>query len=161
MLDWSYRLLSEKEKSVFRYISVFFGHFDLEAVSAVVGKDVDAASILAELASRSLLSLNQSRLGTHYRLFDTARGYARIQLAEANEVDEARRRHANFFMQALQNLKDGHFDQSLPKTLTIEIDDVVAAVIWGFIPEHGSISCRRVLEEAKNLGRSTAKTCIG
>jgi len=64
-------------------------------------------------------------------------------------------------MQALQNLKDGHFDNSLSKILTSEIDDVLAAVIWGFTPEEDSMSCRRVLEEAKNFGRSMAKAGIG
>jgi DNA-binding winged helix-turn-helix (wHTH) protein len=161
MLDWSYRLLSEKERRVFRYISVFYGQFDLEAASAVVDKDVETASILAELASRSLLSLNQSKLGTRYRLLDTIRAYARDRLAEANEVREARRRHAVFFTQALQNLKDGHFDKSLSKILTSEIDDVLAAVIWDLVPEHDSMSCRRALKEAKNFGRSMTKVCIG
>jgi len=161
MLDWSYRLLSEKEKRVFRYISVFSGPFDLETAHAVVDKDAETASILAELASRSLLSRNRSGLGTRYRLFDTTRAYARDRLGEAGEVREARHRHAIFFMQALQNLKDGHFDNSLSKILTSEIDDVLAAVIWGFTPEEDSMSCRRVLEEAKNFGRSMAKAGIG
>jgi DNA-binding winged helix-turn-helix (wHTH) protein len=157
MLDWSYRLLPEKEKCVFRYISVFSGQFDLEAASAVVDKDVETASILAELASRSLLSLDRSKLGTRYRLLDATRSYARDRLAEADEVGEARRRHAAFFLQALQNLKDGHLDQSLSKILTSEIEDVLAAVIWGFTSEHDLMLCRRTLEEAKNFERSTAK----
>ncbi len=161
MLDCSYRLLSEKEKGVFRYISVFSGQFDLEAARAIVNKDLETAPILAELASRSLLSLNESKLGTRYRLFETTRGYARDRLAEANEIGEARRRHADFFMRVLQDLKDGYFDQNLPKILTSEIDDVLAAVIWGFIPEHNSMLCRRVLEEAKNFGRSMVKARIG
>jgi DNA-binding winged helix-turn-helix (wHTH) protein len=161
MLESSYRLLSEKEKSVFRYISVFSGQFDLEAARAVVDKDVEAAPILAELASRSLLSRNESKLGTRYRLFDTTRGYARDRLAEANQVGEARRRHADFFMRVLQDLKDGYFDQNLPKILMSEIDDVLAAVIWGFIPEHNSMLCRRVLEEAKNFGRIMVEARIG
>jgi predicted ATPase len=161
MLDWSYRLLSEKEKGVFRYISVFSGQFDLEAASAVVDKDVEIASILAELASRSLLSLNRSKLGTRYRLLDATRSYARDRLAEADEVGETRRRHATFFMQALQNLRDGHLDQSLPKILTSEIEDVLAAVIWGLNPGQDLMLCRRTLEEAKIFGRSMAKVCVG
>jgi DNA-binding winged helix-turn-helix (wHTH) protein len=161
MLDWSYRLLPEKEKSVFRYISVFSGQFDLEAASAVVDKDVETASLLAELASRSLLSLNRSKFGTRYRLLDTTRSYARDRLAEADEVGEARRRHATFFMQALEDLKDGHIDQSLSKILASEIEDVLAAVIWGFAPEQDLMLCRRTLEEAKSFGRSMAKACIG
>jgi predicted ATPase len=139
MLDWSYRLLTEKEKRVFRYISVFSGRFDMEAASAVVDNDAKTASILAELASKSLLSSNQSRLGTQYRLLGTTRDYARDRLAEAGEVHEARCRHAIFFMQALQNLKDGHSAQSLSKILTCEIEDVLAAVIWGLPPERGGL----------------------
>ncbi len=161
MLECSYRRLSEKEKGVFRFISVFSGQFDLEAASAVVDQDVETASILAELSLRSLLSLNRSNLGTRYRLFDTTRSYARDKLAEADEVREARRRHAIYFVQALQNLKDGRFDQSLSKILTSEIEDVLAAVLWDFTPEHDSMPCPRVLEEAKNFGRSMAKACIG
>jgi DNA-binding winged helix-turn-helix (wHTH) protein len=161
MLDGSYRLLSEKEKRVLRCISVFYGQFDFEAASAVVDKDVETVPILSELASRSLLSLNRSNLGTRYRLFDTTKRYARDRLAEAGETREARHRHAIFFMQALQNLKDGAMDQSLSKLLASEIDDVLAAVIWGFIPKYDSISCRRALEEAKNCGWSMAKARIG
>jgi DNA-binding winged helix-turn-helix (wHTH) protein len=161
MLDWSYRLLSETEKGVFRYISVFFGQFNLEAASAVVDKNIKAASILAELASKSLLSLDQSKFGTRYRLFDATRVYARNRLAETNEVHEARRRHAIFFLQALQNIRDGQFDRCLSKILTSELDDVLAAIIWGFDPKHDSMSCRRVFEKSKNLGPPIAKARAG
>jgi DNA-binding winged helix-turn-helix (wHTH) protein len=161
MLDWSYRLLPEKERRAFRYISVFSGQFDLEAASAVVDKDVEAAPLLAELASRSLLSRNHSNPGTRYRFLDTTRAYARDRLAEAGEAGEVRRRHAAFFAQTLQNLKDGNFDRSLPKILASEIDDVLAAVLWGFAPEHDSMPSPRVLEEARRFGRSMVKACIG
>jgi len=161
MLDWSYRLLPEKEKRAFRSISVFFGQFDLEAARAVIDQDIETVSILAELSSRSLLSLNQSQLGTRYRLIDTTKRYARDRLVEADEAREARHRHSMFFMQVLQNIKDGSFGQSLPTILTAEIDDVLAAVIWGFTSEYDSMPSHRVLEEAKDFGRSMAKACIG
>lgn len=161
MLDWSYQLLPEKEKYVFRYISVFSGQFDLEAARAVADKDVETASILAELYSRSLISRNQSRLGTRYRLLDTTRDYARDRLAEAGEVGEARRRHTTFFMQRLQSLKDGRLDQNLSTILTLEIDDVLAALIWGSTAQHDALPCCRVLEEVKNFGRSMAEACAG
>ena len=141
MLDRSYRLLSDEEKHAFRYVSVFSGQFDLDAADAVLGKNAETASLLAGLASRSLLSLNQSKRGTRYRLLDTTRAYARDRLAEAGEVGEARRRHATFFTQMLQNLKNGH----LSRVLMCEIDDLLAAIILGFAPEHGSTPCRRAL----------------
>ena len=161
ILDWSYRLLPEKEKRAFRSVSVFFGQFDLDAAEAVIDKDIEAASILAELSGKSLLSLRQSRQGTRYRLIDTTKRYARDRLVEADEAREARHRHAMFFMQVLQNLKESDFGQSLPKILTTEIDDVLAAVIWGFTSEHDSMPCQRVLEEAKDFERSMAKVCAG
>jgi DNA-binding winged helix-turn-helix (wHTH) protein len=161
MLDWSYRLLSEKEKCVFRYISVFYGVFDLEAANAVADKSAETAPILTELASRSLLSLSHTEFGTRYRFLDAARRYARDRLVEANEVHEARRRHAFFFMQALQNVKCGHSDQSPSKILTSEIDDVLAAVIWSFTPGHDSTSCRLALEKARNSGWPKARAWIG
>ena len=137
MLDWSYRLLSENEKRVFRYISVFSGQFDLEAASAVADKDVTSikiASTLAGLASKSLLSLNRTEFGTRYCLLGTTRAYAREKLAEANEVNEARRRHACFFVQALQNLKMDDLDQSLLRNFAGKIEDVRTAVMWAFSP---------------------------
>jgi predicted ATPase/DNA-binding winged helix-turn-helix (wHTH) protein len=137
MLDWSYRLLPENEKRVFRCISVFSGQFDLEAASAVANKDVtgmEIASTLAELASKSLLSLIRTESGRRYRLLDTTRAYAREKLAEANEVHEARRRHAGFFVQALQNLKMNDLDQSLLRNFAGEIEDVRTAVMWAFSP---------------------------
>jgi DNA-binding winged helix-turn-helix (wHTH) protein len=141
MLDWSYRLLPETHQRVFRYISVFAGQFDLPAASAVVDRDMEAGSILAELASRSLLSLNQSRFGTRYRLLGATRMFARDMLAEAGEVREARRRHALFFTQAVQNLKAGDLGQSLPKVLTYEMDDVLDGVIYGLSSEPNCLPC--------------------
>jgi DNA-binding winged helix-turn-helix (wHTH) protein len=149
MLDWSYQLLPEKGKHVFRHMSVFFGLFDLEAARAVVDKDVETASILAELVSRSLVSRVQSRLGTRYRLLDTTKGYARDRLAEAGEVGEARRRHAIFFTQRLQNLKDGCLEQNLSMILTCEVEDVLAAIIWRSTAEHEAMPCHDGLGRLK------------
>ena len=137
-LDWSYRLLSENEKRVFRYISAFSGQFDLEAASAVAADSdvirIEIASTLAELASKSLLSLIRTEFGTRYCLLGTTRAYARGKLAEANEEHEARRRHAYFFVEALQNLKMSDLDQGLLRNFAGEVEDVRTAVMWAFSP---------------------------
>jgi predicted ATPase/DNA-binding winged helix-turn-helix (wHTH) protein len=138
MLDWSYRLLTEEEKRVLRFLSVFSGPFDLEAASAVGGKDatgVETASILAELASKSLLSVIQSETRTRYRLLDTTKAYARAKLAETHEVDAARRRHAEFFLRALQDPRASEQDENVLKILSRRIEDIRAAVSWAFSPQ--------------------------
>jgi len=135
MLDWSYRLLTEEEKRVLRFLSVFSGPFDLEAASAI-GHEVvtggETASILAELASKSLLSVSWSEAGTRYRLLDTTKTYGRAKLAEAHELEAARRRHAEYFLQALENLKASDLDEDLLKLLSSEIEDIRNAVDWAF-----------------------------
>jgi predicted ATPase len=105
MLEWSYRLLTEIEKRVFRYLSVFSGRFDMNAAKAMVEMDIsgiEIAIILTDLASKSLLTINRSETGTRYCLLDTTRIYARDKLAEAGEFDELRRRHASFYKTVLE-----------------------------------------------------------
>ena len=100
MLEWSYRLLTEIEKRVFRHLSVFSGQFDMKDTKAMVEMDisgVEIATILTDLVSKSLLTIDRSETGTRYSLLDTTRNYAREKLAEAGEFDELRRRHASFY----------------------------------------------------------------
>ena len=42
-MEWSYRLLDERERRVFRAVSVFPGPFTLEGAEAVAGADSGAA----------------------------------------------------------------------------------------------------------------------
>src|SRR3984957_9944088 len=60
MLDWSYSLLSEREKLVLCQLSVFVGDFTLEAAGSVVSEtEVDEADVIdavASLAAKSLIS---------------------------------------------------------------------------------------------------------
>jgi predicted ATPase len=95
---------------------------------------IEIASTLAELASKSLLSLIRHEFGMRYCFLGTTRAYARGKLAEANEVHEARRRHAYFFVQALQNLRTSHLGQSGLRSFAGEIEDVRTAVMWAFSP---------------------------
>jgi predicted ATPase len=53
-VEWSYRLLDERERRVFRAVSVFPGPFTLEAAEAVAGEGADPAVL--HLVDCSLLS---------------------------------------------------------------------------------------------------------
>src|SRR5919107_1091261 len=59
-LDWSYELLSEKEKALFRRLSIFVGGFTLEAAEAVgtTAKEVagDVLGLLGRLVEQSFVS---------------------------------------------------------------------------------------------------------
>jgi predicted ATPase/DNA-binding CsgD family transcriptional regulator len=86
---WSYQLLDDAERRVFRAMSVFPGPFTLEGAEAVAGPGASRA--VPRLVDRSLLQPprtgpdNRSR----YLMLETLRAYGARRLAEAGEDDEA------------------------------------------------------------------------
>ena len=88
--EWSYQLLAEAERRVFRQVSVFPAPFTLEAAEAVAGQG--AAEGVLRLVECSLLV--PPRPGPdgrmRYAMLETLRGYGAGLLAEAGE--QARRR---------------------------------------------------------------------
>ena len=99
--DWSYELLSERDRSILRCLSIFAGSFSLGAASAVVASDElpasEAVDGLADLATKSLITADVSSPLVRYRLLETTRAYAIEKLAQAGEFAQAARRHAEFY----------------------------------------------------------------
>jgi predicted ATPase len=99
-LDWSYDLLSEAERIVFRRIAPFVGHFTLEGARHVAGKLGDDTGeifdAVAGLVEKSLIATRVDETQAHYRLLDTTRAYALEKLEEHAEVNVAFRRLAEY-----------------------------------------------------------------
>jgi non-specific serine/threonine protein kinase len=101
---WSYDLLDEAQRTVFRNCGVFVGGCTAEAVEAVLGRAHHSASTLETLSvlvGKSLLRLqlvddesDEPRFG----MLETLRSYASHQLAARGELQEARRRHAGYYL---------------------------------------------------------------
>src|SRR6202051_4379805 len=98
-LDWSYDLLSDAERIVFRRIAPFVGDFTLEGARHVVGElgagtgeIFDAIAGLVEKSLATRIDETQAQ----YRLLDTTRAYALEKLEEHAEVDVVFRRHAEY-----------------------------------------------------------------
>src|SRR5271170_4606064 len=106
MLDWSYRLLSEREKLVLCRLSVFIGNFTLQAAGSVASGIEEEEAIVIEavvnLAAKSLISTTVINVSTYYRLLDTTRAYAAAKLAERGEAARIARRHAIFYSEFLE-----------------------------------------------------------
>src|ERR1700692_3919248 len=99
-LDWSYDLLSDGERIVFRRIAPFVGYFTLEGARYVAGElGVGAGEIfdaIAGLVEKSLIATRGDETQAQYRLLDTTRAYALGKLEEHAEVDVVLRRHAEY-----------------------------------------------------------------
>src|SRR5207344_1156780 len=88
-VEWSYRLLEEPERRVFRAVSVFPAGFTLEGAEAVAGPG--AGAVVLRLVDCSLLV--PPRAGpdgrSRYVMLETLRAYAAGLLAGAGEQEQA------------------------------------------------------------------------
>jgi non-specific serine/threonine protein kinase len=88
-VDWSYRLLAEPERLVFRRLSVFPGPFTLAAAEAIAG--ADAGMAVLHLVDCSLLSPPQVGPDgrARYLMLETLRAFGAERLTEEDEADAA------------------------------------------------------------------------
>ncbi|MDP9350852.1 MAG: tetratricopeptide repeat protein [Chloroflexota bacterium] len=101
-IDWSYELLSEDERTLFRRLSVFAGGFTLEAAEAVCGPDdeLDVLGGVESLLDNSLLrrlggEVSEPRFG----MLETVREYALERMEDSGESDQLLQRHAQYFLE--------------------------------------------------------------
>ena len=97
IVDWSYGLLDDADRLMFRRLGRFRGSFSHEAVKAVAGIDEwDAEASLGRLVEKSLLVAEISNRPRYYML-ETLRFHAEARLRESGEEDETAERHARFY----------------------------------------------------------------
>jgi predicted ATPase/DNA-binding SARP family transcriptional activator len=84
VVDWSWDLLGEDERRLWRRFAMFHGGADVSAAERVCDADLD---LLAALVDKSLLVLGPDG---RYRMLETIREYGRERLAEAGETESQR-----------------------------------------------------------------------
>jgi predicted ATPase/DNA-binding CsgD family transcriptional regulator len=97
-IAWSYDLLNDPERTVFRALGAFAGETPLEAIEAVCeGLRVDVLTPVAGLVDKNLL-LRIENGETRFRMLETIREFAEERLELTGEADAVRRRHAAWFL---------------------------------------------------------------
>ncbi|WP_328853571.1 winged helix-turn-helix domain-containing protein [Micromonospora globbae] len=101
MIDWSWQLLDDGERTVLRRLAVHVDGYTLAAAEAVcadrelAGEDV--FEVLARLVDRSLVRLDDRVDPPRYRLLESVAAYCADRLAEAGETDLVRERHVRWY----------------------------------------------------------------
>ncbi len=129
-IEWSVALLSPGARSLFAYLSIFPGAFDLIAAEAVCTSDdvgtADVLPLLNELVEGSLLSIEQPKAdAVRYRMLETIRRYART-LPGASSPDVCER-HAIHFKQRVHNASSA---RKIRNGLRADHDNFMAALRW-------------------------------
>jgi predicted ATPase len=148
-VGWSYDLLEERQRSIFRHLAVFAGGATLEAARVVCAPDAAPAEVFAgisALVDKSLVFLREGRSSeTRYDLLDVIRDVAWEGLVEHGERDGALRRHAAYFLamaeQAERELGKAGQDAWF-RRLDEEHDNLRAALRQAVVARDGELALR-------------------
>ena len=167
-LDWSYSLLTERQRELHGLLAVFAGGATLEDARAVAGAPERFLTDLEALVAGSLLWREVGDGGLRLSMLETVREDAVARLAAAGTLDETRHRHADRFVAFAELGEEGLTGAEQAgwfERLEQELDNLRAALDWcltndrvpdalraisaleRFWPAHGHVGeARRLLE---------------
>ena len=148
-LDWSYELLGEEERKLFRRLSVFAGGWTLAAAEVVgAGKGLDGSRIielLSQLVDKSLAKIEVTGEGVRYEFLEPIRQYAREKLGQSGEAEAVRRRHAAFFLALAEEAEPElrrREQVAWLRRLDDEHDNLRAVLTWSLDREDAELGLR-------------------
>ncbi len=101
LVAWSYDLLHADEKTLLQALAVHRGGASLQSLAAAGSRrgleQSTVTYLLGGLVDKSVVSVSFAGDVARYDLLDTVREYVLEQLAEAGELAEARRDHAEYY----------------------------------------------------------------
>ena len=104
-IDWSYGLLGEHEKSLFRRLSVFVGGWRLDeaerVVSAACDLGIDLLDGMAGLVDHSLVRQVEGGADVRFGMLETIREFGREQLTAAGELRATGDAHARCYAELI------------------------------------------------------------
>jgi predicted ATPase/DNA-binding SARP family transcriptional activator len=133
LIDWSYELLSARERSVLCRLAIFAGGWTLEAAGAVCTPEESCAEILVELVDHSLVIFGADAGRQRYSMHETIRQFAQEQLRGSDQEADARERHARYYAQLVSRVAENRVGQTLPerlRTVQDDHDNLRAAFEW-------------------------------
>jgi non-specific serine/threonine protein kinase len=159
-IDWSYDILSEPERILFRRLSGFVGGFTLDAAEAVaVGGDdfqLQVIDLLGQLINKSLVTVvapqAESDAETRYGMLETIREYAFNKLRDAGEEENVRNCHLAYFVKLVEELEpklERAEQQVWLDRLEFELDNLRSAIDWAL----ASLQTIAALREVAGLRR--------
>ena len=164
-LDWSHRLLSPVQRTVFRRLAVFVGGWTLEAAVQVAGDaDIDEWAVLDALVALVERALVVADAGEppRYRLLDTPRGYALAQLQEAGELGVVRARHAQALRQQFEAASSAYYSgaeriDAMRRRLAADIDNGREALAWA-LGHDATTAVALAADMARELDESSTRS---
>jgi predicted ATPase len=140
-IAWSFDLLDEPERRLFRRLAVFSGGWTLEMAEAVCA-DAAPGSLAAEsvldrlthLVEQSLVVAEERGDEARFRMLEAIREFAAEKLEEGGERDRVRASHAAWSLRLAEQTSSelmGSHAEAVNSRLEVEQDNLRAALEWG------------------------------
>jgi predicted ATPase/class 3 adenylate cyclase len=133
LIDWSYDLLSDEEKHLLQFASVFVGGWTLDALE-FVADDPNTLELLEQLVNKSLVVTEERESEMRYFMLETIRQYAREKLFDAKQAAMARDRHFVYFDELSEKMWESFRSENLLPMVSRandEVENLRAALEWG------------------------------
>ncbi|MEA2499348.1 MAG: hypothetical protein QOH26_1753 [Actinomycetota bacterium] len=124
-IEWSHDLLGDEEQQLFARFAVFSGGCTLDSAESVCDTDLEHLALLVDY---NLVRRQDERM----MMLETVREYATERLADADEADEVRDRHANHYLALAEDLYPTRWEREVEYSdrLERENDNLRAALSW-------------------------------
>ena len=135
-IAWSYDLLTPEEQTLFRQLAVFAGGFTLAAAEAVAGPDGRPPVLdgVVALVEQSLVRQMPSPAEEpRYQMLETVREFGLERLVSSGTADDARRRHAEWYLDLAEQAEPqllGPEQTRWLRRLATEHDNLRIALVW-------------------------------
>ena len=154
-ITWSYDLLKDRERSLFRHVSIFRGSWTLEAAEALwrdeAFLDADTLDTLAALVDKSLVVVEgRDEDEPRYRLLASMREFGLECLSESGEREVVASRHCQYFHELGVSAGDDYWkvhSERWTSELRLDLENYRGAIAWAL--ENGAVS--RVASIVANL----------
>jgi predicted ATPase/DNA-binding XRE family transcriptional regulator len=136
---WSYDLLSEQERTLFRRMANFRGGATLEAAEKVCADHrlpaKIVADVLASLVDKSLVNVTLEGRHGRYMMLESVRTFASSKLAEAGEIAFVAKAHARWLATLSERAEERYSQNARSRSMWLdefgdEIDNARAAIDW-------------------------------
>jgi len=137
LIDWSYDLLSDTEKALFRRLAVFIGGWTLEAAEAVCSGDgvdqYEVLDLLTQLVDKSLAHTDEGDGVIRYLRLETIRQYAREKLLASDETVRVRHRHLDYYVNWAALQDESYINpqqEQVIRKVGLEYGNIRSALSW-------------------------------
>lgn len=129
-ISWSYELLTDEERELFRRMAAFSGGWTVEAAVAVSPHVGDVSDLLSRLVDRSLLNVDRSSAVSRFSMLETIREFAIRELEASEDRDETVGLHAGWFLDLAESARFQGPDQAQwEQALSAEFENLRVALL--------------------------------